>query len=148
MLESLPRILRPLRQDPDRQRLGGLEEDLVVEQIQGLQRRVGPAPAADGLVTARHVEVGQERIGEHALVLDIETAAIAVLPLARHPLPPLHLAPRLGRTNALASHGGIQQAAHGQSRIADQLRRQPRPRLARQQDVVRVPGLQFRPDCG
>ena len=132
---------RALRQKP-----GRFHEDGIVEQVQGLERRVGTLPPADGGTGIRSVEVDHLGIGSASPEEHVEAAAEAVR--TRTGLPaglaigdrgdPI----RLSRTDALAADSGIQHSSRPQRRIADQLGGKPQPVLPGQQDIFRIHLLQ------
>ena len=139
---DLRRRARPPRLPFARQSPGQLDERLVVQRHQRLQRRVRRDPPGDANVAARHVEREHARVAARPLPVGVDRAAVAVLALGRLPLlavvndPPHAL--RLRRHHRLAVHLGRQPAREGQRLVAHHLGREPRPRAAREQPIARV----------
>src|SRR5437667_8101459 len=64
---------------------GGLDECLVVERCQRLQRRIGSRPAFRAYLTAWSVKRHQSRVGGGAPPKCVEPAAVLVAACARDP---------------------------------------------------------------
>ena len=106
---------------------GDLDEGRVVEQRQGLERRVGPEPPRAGLHAAGRIEGRQERVRRGPPEERVEPAAIAVragigLPRALH-LTQVHHALGLGREDARAADDARQETAARSGRRRGSARR-------------------------
>ncbi len=108
----------------------GLDVGRVVEQDEGLERRVRPRALDDALFAGRGVEGQQAGVQERALPVGVKAAAVLVFALvghvvARREIEENPVARRLIGLDARAADPGREQAADGQGVVADQLGVEP-----------------------
>ena len=131
---------RRLGQDAKGQSLGHFEEDRIIEQVQGLKRRVGTAPAALGHVPFLQVEVREERVWRRALEVNVDTPPIPVAAGAFGPLdgtPVAQVSDTLGLvwTHAGTAHLGVQQSGNRKCRVTQRLGGQAQANLPGEKPV-------------
>ena len=134
-----------LGQRPCRQGLGALEKDRIVEQCQGLQRRVGTFATGAGLSGTGRVEGCSLSKRRRPLHERVQAAPVAVDPDTFGPHVPVGLAGnalRLGRPNTRSLQVPAEQARGLQGGVADDLCRKPQRPLPSQQAVARIPSLE------
>src|SRR5258708_39996479 len=86
MANPLPVARLHLGEDTGRQRLGELEESLIVEQRQRLQRRVGTVPPGAGAVGVGSIEDRQAGVWGRPPEVGIHAPAVAVRAGVRFPV--------------------------------------------------------------
>jgi hypothetical protein len=128
----------PFREDPR-----GLDVGRIVEEDQGLERRVRARPLGRALLPARRVEGEEARVEVLALPVDVEPAAVEPVPRVVPPLPrrEVEVAPVAGRLigpRARTADLPDEKPARGERAIPDQLRIETEPRLPREEPVVGI----------
>ena len=124
---------------------GNLDEGRVVQERQGLERRVGTETARAGLDASGSIESRQEGVRRGPPEERIEPPAIAVGAGVGLPRPPhltqVHHAVGLRRKDARTAHDAREQAAARQGGVADQFGVEAQPSLPPEQSIVGIDRL-------
>ena len=142
-LDPLRVGLPACRQQRPGQDARGLDEGRVVEQREGLLRRVGDGADGGAFLARRGVEVRQHRVQERPLPVHVDAAAVLAFVAIGHVVAVGELevrvvAGRLIGDGARAADVQVEQAGDRQRVVADELGLEPPRRLGGEQAVVRV----------
>jgi hypothetical protein len=153
VVESLGLGLATFLEDALGEGAGRFHGEVFIERDERLDRRVGPCPADAGDIALGRVEGLEEGIGRGASAPGVDGASVAVL--AGGFLPGegrvargrLEEELRSRRHHRRAAEIELEETAHGQLDVADDLALDAEARTAGEEAVARITGEQFRRDA-
>ena len=121
-------------------RLGHLDRERAVDEVEGLDRRRRLAAAGHRLAGIGAVEGAKHALLLHPHLVGVDHPLQPVAGKRLHRREAVEAAARTKQIEASAPHRGVEKSAHGEHRIADPLRLEAARWIAPQKPVARVLG--------